>query len=82
MTESRDHLEMIFRSIECFGNNGKLDADELGKIFEIAERDKIIDQNEIRVLRNIISRIDPSEVDGPMRRKLAEISEKINATQG
>ncbi len=79
MAESRDYLEMSFRSIECFSNDGKLDAKELGSILAIAERDGEIDQNEIRVLRNIISRIDPSEIDEAMKRKLEEVSNKINS---
>lgn len=78
MTESRDYLEMSFRSIECFTNDGKLDAFELGKILEIAEQDGEIDQNEVRVLRNIIAKIKPSEVDEAMKAKLEEISNKIN----
>ena len=78
MTESRDYLEMSFRSIECFTDDGRLDAKELGKILEIAERDGEIDQNEIRVLRNIISRIKPDEIDTAMKLKLSEISKKID----
>lgn len=42
MTESRDYLEMSFRSIECFANDGKLDAKELGKIIAIAEKLSLI----------------------------------------
>jgi len=79
MSESRDYLEMSFRSVECFSNDGILDAKELGKILEIAENDGEIDQNEIRVLRNIISKIKPSEVDAAMKEKLEEISKKINS---
>jgi hypothetical protein len=79
MGESRDYLEMTFRSIECFADDGRIDAMELGKILHIAERDGEIDQNEIRVLRSIISRIRPEEVDEPLRVKLQEISDKINA---
>ena len=77
MKESRDHLEMTFRSIECFSNDGKLDAQELGSILDIAERDGNIDANEIRVLKNIISKIKPEEIDEAMQRKLDEIAEKI-----
>lgn len=55
MSGSRDHLEMSFMSIQCFTDDGKLDAEELGSIMSIAERDGVIDENEIRVLRNIIS---------------------------
>ena len=77
MTEARDYLEMSFHSIQCFSDDGKLDASELGKILAIAERDGVIDQNEMRVLRNIINRVKPHELDEAMRKKMMEISEKI-----
>lgn len=77
MKESRDYLEMSFRSIECFSNDGKLDATELASILAIAEKDGNIDQNEIRVLRNIISRIEPHEVDDEMQAMLKKVSDKI-----
>ena len=78
MAEARDYLEMSFRSIQCFVGDGKLDAAELGKIIAIAEKDGVIDQNEIRVLRNIVAKIKPEEVDAAMKRKLMELSDKIN----
>ena len=77
MKEARDYLEMSFRSIQCFSNDGKLDAQELAKILEIAEKDGKIDNNEMRVLQNIIARIKPHEVDAAMKQKMMEISEKI-----
>lgn len=78
MKEARDYLEMSFRSIQCFSNDGKLDAQELAKILEIAEKDGKIDNNEMRVLQNIIARIKPNEVDAAMKQKMIEISEKIS----
>lgn len=77
MAESRDYLELSFRSIQCFSNDGKLDASELGKLIEIAEKDGIIDQNEIRVLQNIVKKVKPHEIDEAMKKKLAELSVKI-----
>lgn len=77
MSESRDYLELSFRSIQCFADDGKLDAKELGELVRIAERDGVIDANEIRVLRNIISRIKPGEIDDAMRRRLVEIERKL-----
>ena len=71
MAESRDYLEMTFRSIECFADDGRLDADELMKIANIALRDGVVDDNEKRVLRNIINRLNTTELD-------AELQEKIN----
>jgi len=77
MNNTNDHIEMALKSIEGFANNGKLDASELQEIIDIAERDGVIDQDEIRVFRNIISRIDPAEVDDAMRQKLTEILTKV-----
>ena len=81
MSESRDYLEMSFRSIQCFADDGKIDAKELDSILTIAARDGVVDQNEIRVLRNIISRIKPEEVDEELRIKLAEVYETINKNE-
>jgi hypothetical protein len=79
MLEPRDYLEMSFRSIQCFANDGRLDVQELGALLDIAERDGAIDDNEIRVLKKIISQIKPEEIDQPMRDKLAEVVKKIGA---
>jgi len=79
MSESKDYIEMAFRSIECFKKDGKLDAKELDSIIKITERDGIIDQNEIRVLQKIIAKIKPDEVDDAMRRKLSQLAKKIGA---
>jgi len=79
MNDSKDHIEMIMKSIKGFSHEGKLDADELEEIIQIAERDGVIDHDEIRVLRNIISHIDPMQVDDAMRAKLLEILEKVKA---
>ncbi|UTA48057.1 hypothetical protein L1F30_00615 [Simiduia sp. 21SJ11W-1] len=77
MSEPRDYLEITYKSINCFANDGKLDAGELGKLLAIAERDGVIDENEKRVLRAIVKRVNPSEIDADMQNKLVELSEKI-----
>ena len=79
MLEPRDYLEMTFRSIQCFANDGRLDVQELGALLDIAERDGAIDDNEIRVLKKIIAQIKPEEIDQAMRDKLAEVAKKIGA---
>ena len=78
MTDPKDYIEMSIRASEFFANDGKFDSDEMAQLLAIAERDGVIDQDEIRVLRNVISRINPDEVDDAMRAKLAEILEKVN----
>lgn len=77
MNESRDYLEMSFKSIQAFSDDGRLKAEELKEIVDIALRDGVIDQNEIRVLRAIIRRIQPHEVDAAMQAKLEQISQLI-----
>ncbi len=76
---SKDHLEMALKSIEAFQNGGKIDAKELNEIIEIAQRDNVIDQNEIRVLRSIIARVDPNEVDDDLRQVMQSLSDKITS---
>ena len=79
MSEPRDYLEMSFRSIQCFANDGRLDVHELGSLLGIAERDGVIDDNEIRVLKNIVARIKPEEIDQAMQDKIAQVMQKIGA---
>jgi len=78
MAVPQDHIEMALKAAEAFANDGKLDAQELTAIINIAEHDGVIDQDEVRVLRNTIARIDPSEIDPAMQAKLAELLEKIS----
>jgi len=74
MSESRDYLELTFRSINCFADDGRIDADELKKLYAIAEKDGVVDDNEKRVLKNIISRVKESEMD-------TALQETINAIE-
>jgi hypothetical protein len=77
--ESRDYLEMSFQSINCFADDGKLDAIELGKIFDIALRDGVVDSNEIRVLHQIFMRLKPEELDKEMLKKIEQVKKEISA---
>jgi len=73
------HIEMSLLSIECFLSDGKLDAAELGKMIALAEADGVITPEEIQVLRSVIKRIKPEEVDAEMRARLESLSKKISA---
>ena len=74
MAESRDYLEMTFRSIECFADDGRLDADELMNIANIALRDGVVDDNEKRVLKNIIGRLNKDDLTGELQEKIAGLT--------
>jgi tellurite resistance protein len=78
MSESRDYLEIAFRSIECFSDDGKLRVDELQKLVDVALRDGVVDANEKRVLRNIMRRLKTDELTPEM---LARI-EAVRAATG
>jgi dUTPase len=45
---------MIFRTIQCFSNDGKLDVNELDQIVKIAMYDGVVDAEEKKVLKQII----------------------------
>ena len=74
MAESRDYLEMTFRSIECFAVDSRLGANVLMNIANIALRDGVVDDNEKRVLKNIIARLNPSELDAELQEKISGLS--------
>ena len=73
MSESRDYLEMTFHSINCFANDGALDLNELQQILKIALKDGVVDDNEKRVLANIINRLNETELDSELLSKVEEI---------
>jgi len=74
--ECRDYLELAFRSIQCFADDGKLDVQELEELMEIALKDGVIDDNEKRVLANIFDRLTPAELTRDMQQKVEEIKAK------
>ena len=71
--ENRDYLEITFRSINCFANDGKLDVNELNSLVEIALKDSVIDENEKRVLSNIINRLSDAELTDEMQQKVSDL---------
>lgn len=73
MKESRDYLEMTFHSMNCFANDGKLDVHELTQIINIALKDGVFDDNEKRVLANIIGRLNADELSGELLEKVEEV---------
>ncbi len=76
--ENRDYLELTFRSINCFSDDGKLDANELDSLMAIAKRDGVIDDNEKRVLSNIVARVREEEIDAALASKIQELDQLIS----
>lgn len=78
MAESRDYLEMAFRSIQCFSDDGVLQVDELRKIVAIAQRDGVVDDNEKRILRSIITKLKPADLTDDMSKAVADLRTQHN----
>ena len=62
MGRTGDSDKMLFRSFECFSNDGILDVDELDQIVEIAMRDNTVDEDEKKVLKNIIYNLTSADL--------------------
>lgn len=75
--ESRDYLEMSYRSIQCFTNDGKLLVSELDEIVSIALKDGVVDDNEKRVLGSIIKKLVPSELTPGMVGRIAQLRQQF-----
>jgi DnaJ-domain-containing protein 1 len=76
--EKRDYLEITFRSINCFADDGKLDINELNSLVDIALKNGVVDDNERRVLRNIIARLDNIDLTSEMRLRIQDLREFYN----
>lgn len=68
-----DYLEISFRSIRCFSDDGKLDVNELNQLVDIALRDGAVDDEERRVLAKIISLLKEDELTTEMRGRIATL---------
>jgi hypothetical protein len=77
MKENRDYLEMAWRSIECFSNDGMLRSDELQRLLDIALKDGVVDDNEKRILRSIVGKLNPSELTAEMQAQLEQLRRQI-----
>ena len=78
MVESRDYLEMTFHSINCFADDGTLSVNELDQIVSIALKDGVIDDNEKRVLQNIVGRLKESELTGALKDRVAQLRQELS----
>jgi len=71
--ENRDYLDLTFKSIECFSNDGKLLIDELKELMQLALKDGVVDDDEKRVLNNIFNRLTPEELTVEMIQEIDKI---------
>jgi hypothetical protein len=67
------HLEIAYSSIRVFADDGTLDLGELNFLLGLALRDGVIDEEEKRVLGNILRRVPRSEVGHRVWERIEEI---------
>ena len=68
-----DSSEMIFRAIQCFRDDGKLDVAELDQIVKIALADGVVDEAERKVLKNIIFNLTSNDLTKEMWHRVEQI---------
>ena len=64
MSKLRSPHEIAITSIHVFTDDGRLDLAELEKLLALALRDEVVDEDEKRVLANILTRAERDERDG------------------
>ncbi len=72
--ENRDYLEMTFRSVRCFADDGVFSEQDFNEIVAVALRDGAIDDNEKRVLVKIIATLGPAELSPAVRQQIAQLN--------
>ncbi len=72
MVQPKSHLEIALASISVFANDGKLDVAELQKLLDLALRDKLVDEDEKRVLGNIFRQVEQGEIDTLVKWRIDE----------
>ena len=72
----KSHIEITIESMKVFMNDGKLDIAELNFLLGLALRDSGIDEDERRVLNNIIARAEKSPMDASTRAHVEKVKEE------
>ena len=73
-----DTSEMIFRTIKCFSNDGRLDVNELDQIVKIALADGVVDEEERKVLKNIIYNLTSKDLTLEMWNRVEQLVASYN----
>ena len=72
MNDLNSHLQIALASIEVFNNDGRLDLAELDRLLDIALKDRVVDDEERRVLARIFREAEAAGVDATVGRRIVE----------
>ncbi len=70
MSKLPSHHEIAVASIHVFSDDGRLDLAELEKLLALALRDAVVDEDEKRVLGNILTRAERDGVDPDVQARI------------
>jgi hypothetical protein len=76
MSKLRSHHEIAISSIHVFSDDGRLDLAELEKLLALALRDEVVDEDEKRVLANILTRAERDGVAADVQTRIDELRAK------
>lgn len=77
MTKS-DHIEMSQFAISIFRDDGKLDIEELEVLVKIALRDSTMSEDEKRVLRSILDRLNFDDLNRELILKIEQLEQQFD----
>lgn len=78
MADLKSHLKLALESVKCFTDDGTLDMGEINYLLGLAMADGIIDDDEKRVLSNILREVDEKSVSRKVWERITEIKKKHN----
>lgn len=73
MSKLRSPHEIAITSIHVFTDDGRLDLAELEKLLALALRDEVVDEDEKRVLANILTRAERDGVAADVQTRIDEL---------
>lgn len=76
MPQAKSHIEIAFRSITVFADDGQLDIGEINFLLGLALRDDVIDEDERRVLGDIFAQAEKGHVPHKVQMRIDEVREK------
>lgn len=67
------HLKLALASIVVFTDDGRMDLAELERLLTVAQEDGDVDDEEKRVLANILARAEKDGVSADVQARIAEV---------
>ncbi len=68
-----DHLQLALAAIPAFVDDGRLSLDELEHLLMLAQRDRVIDADEKRVLGTILDSAERDGVDADVLARIQQV---------